>query len=181
MKHFVSVILSSEITEEIYESVKPQTNRLLTESVDEFIIGEDVFGNNVLRLPLETDISDNQADFMVNEIADRLFEMGYDDFEIEVSGKGGVDFDIVDDCLVFMRNDSSFYRRHLYPAILKMKGKQYSPEKALGHVVDDAIDTYCKKFNLGSPKNVFSSEDRKELLSKLHSEESMNVSKGVYD
>lgn len=95
-------------------------------------------------------------------------------------------FDVVDDVMVFMRNDPQFYRKSFFPAMVKVKGlvkkdSKINPMDALGPLVDKACESYCNKFEVGrTAKDLFNTEDRKELISKLYSEEMENIRKGVY-
>ena len=96
-----------------------------------------------------------------------------------------VPFDIADDVTIFMRNDPMFYRKQLFPAIMKMKhlhgnGKNCVAEECLGEVVDKAIPEYCEKFNLGSPKNIFKKDDRNTIIDKLFAEEMTQIRNGAY-
>tara|TARA_B110000503_G_scaffold143437_1_gene244865 strand:- start:52 stop:387 length:336 start_codon:yes stop_codon:yes gene_type:complete len=99
----------------------------------------------------------------------------------------GIDFDVVDDAIVFMRNDPVFYRKQYYPAIAKMAdmhrdNKSLSDtEKLLGPLVDSAINSYCKKFKVaGKPADIFTVEDRASIIEKICSEELEEINNGAY-
>lgn len=94
-------------------------------------------------------------------------------------------FDVIDDMAIYMRNDPMVYRKSLFPAIINMqnqynKGKLPNAEKCLGEIVDNAMISYCNKFKLGSPKNVFKKTDRQEIIKKLYSEEMTQIKNGSY-
>ena len=94
-------------------------------------------------------------------------------------------FDVIDDVAIFMRNDPIVYRKSLFPAITRMKGiydkgNSPDPQECLGTVVDSAMESYCKKFKLGSPQNVFKKGDRESIIDKLYSEELTQIRNGVY-
>ena len=94
-------------------------------------------------------------------------------------------FDIVDDVAIYMRNDPIFYRKQLFPAIMKMKdihsaGKAPNPERCLGDCVSKAMESYCAKFNLGRKENVFKDDDRNLLIKKLFGEEMTQIKNGAY-
>jgi len=94
-------------------------------------------------------------------------------------------FDIADDVAIYMRNDPMFYRKQLFPAIMQMKdlydaGKKPDPEECLGEACDRAMESYCKKFKIGSPQNVFKSNDRDAIIDKLFAEEMTQIRNGVY-
>ena len=94
-------------------------------------------------------------------------------------------FDVVDDVAIFMRNDPMFYRKQLFPAIMRMKdrvdtNKKCVAEECLGEVCSRAMETYCNKFNLGSMKNVFKPEDKGLLINKVFGEEMTQIRNGAY-
>ena len=94
-------------------------------------------------------------------------------------------FDIVDDVAIYMRNDPMFYRKQLFPAIMRMKssydkGKSPDPEKCLGEACNAAMESYCEKFQLGSPQNVFKKGDRESIIDKLFAEELTQIRNGAY-
>lgn len=96
------------------------------------------------------------------------------------------DYDIADDVVVFMRNDPIFYRKSLFPAVSRMadlhrSGKAIDPSKCLGSVVEKALGSYCKKFNIAElPDEVFNLEDRSNIINRLFSEEMEEIKKGEY-
>lgn len=95
-------------------------------------------------------------------------------------------FDIADDVIVFMKNDPIFYRNKYYPALCGLKQeydkKQIADgEKYFGTIVDSAMNTYCKKFQLARKMSeLFSVEDRQNIISKITEEEIENIRKGEY-
>jgi hypothetical protein len=94
-------------------------------------------------------------------------------------------FDVVDDVSIYMRNDPMFYRKSFFPAIMKMKdihdaGKTPNPEVCLGEVCNRAMESYCKKFNLGRKENIFKDDDRNLLIKKLFGEEMKQIKDGAY-
>jgi hypothetical protein len=97
-----------------------------------------------------------------------------------------VNFDIVDDTIVYMRNDPIFYRKKYFPAITKMadlhrSGKAVEPKSVLGSVVDDAMDGYCRKFQVArSPSDLYTPEDRLNILKRIATEELEEIKKGEY-
>lgn len=99
--------------------------------------------------------------------------------------KKEIPFDVVEDVAIYMRNDPMIYRKSLFPAIMRMKdqhdsGKSPQAETCLGEVVDSAMSSYCDKFKLGSPNNVFKKGDREAIIDKLFSEELTQIRRGVY-
>jgi hypothetical protein len=94
--------------------------------------------------------------------------------------------DLLDDLHFFMHNDPNFYRKVFYPMIAKVRdhvksGKQCK-DTVFKKCVNDAVDIYCKKFNLaGNPTSVFTNVDRDELARKIFGQEIDQIHKGTYD
>ena len=94
-------------------------------------------------------------------------------------------FDVADDVTIFMRNDPMFYRKSLFPAVMNMKdrhdaGKECNANDCFGSVCDKAMESYCKKFDLGKPENVFKPEDKDLIVNKLFGEEMKMIKDGQY-
>jgi len=95
-------------------------------------------------------------------------------------------FDVVEDTLVYMRNDPMFYRKHYFPAVSNLadcqrSGKDADPKKYLTSMVEKGCNDYVSKFNLGrNSEEVYTIEDRNNLLQRINSEESENIRKGDY-
>jgi len=97
-------------------------------------------------------------------------------------------FDVVDDAIVFMRNDPQFYRKQYFPAVAKLadlvrakKKKEINNKSVLGSMVDQGMNTYCKKYNLAkSSADIFTMQDRQAILDKITSEEIKNIEQGDY-
>jgi len=95
-------------------------------------------------------------------------------------------YDIVDDVVVFMRNDPVFYRKHYFPAMAKLAdtlntGKEINRKSQMNPLVDSGINTYCKKFNLPKkPADLFTLDDRSAIMDRIYSEELENIKKGEY-
>jgi len=95
-------------------------------------------------------------------------------------------FDVVEDAVVFMRNDPMFYRKHYFPAIAKLADlfrakKEINDKSVLGSMVDQGMNTYCKKYQLARrPADIFTMQDRQAILDKITSEEIKNIEQGDY-
>lgn len=100
--------------------------------------------------------------------------------------KKELDFDLVEDALVFMRNDPMFYRKDYFPTISKMADKQragssYDPDSILEPMVTRGINSYCKKYKLANmPDDIFRQDHRQRLLNKIREEEIKQIEKGDY-
>ena len=98
----------------------------------------------------------------------------------------GFDFDIVDDAIVFMRNDPMFYRKTFFPAVTRIadahrEGKKVDQVKILSPVVERGIQSYCKKFKLADQADdVFNQSDREAIIDRIFSEEMEQIKKGDY-
>ena len=105
--------------------------------------------------------------------------------EFTTQPENKLNFDIVDDAVVFMRNDPVFYRKKYFPAMASMadrvrNGKDIDRD-AIGSVVDSGMNTYCKKFKLAKgPSDIFTAEDRAAIIEKICSEEMMQIECGGY-
>ena len=97
-----------------------------------------------------------------------------------------VPYNLVDDVVVFMRNDPTFYRKKYFPAMATIadsinNNKEIDRDSHLNPLVDSAINTYCKKYNIArSPADIFTLEDRGAIMDLLFSEELENIKKGDY-
>lgn len=185
MDYFISVITKDSLNN-IVESQLLFDQAMLTESSDEYVVGVTSGNENVIRVPIPTGLSKQQSDELAESIAHRLFEAGYDDFDIEISANNDVDFDVVEDIQVFMQNDPVYYRRVYLPAVLRLKdktksGKSVDCKSLLGDAVNRAISTYCSQYDVGPAKSVFTPEKRSELLQKVYERELENIRKGEYD
>ena len=97
-----------------------------------------------------------------------------------------INFDVVDDTIVFMRNDPMFYRKNYFPTMSKMAdmhraGKDIDPEALVGPVVDQAMEGYCKRYKLTrSPSELYTTEDRLNLINRITTEELEEIAQGGY-
>lgn len=95
-------------------------------------------------------------------------------------------FDVVEDTIVFMRNDPHFYRRHYYPTMCKMAdqvraGSKIDPVSVIGPMIEKASEKYNKKYQLArSPEEIYTNECRKTMLQRIYSEELEAIKKGEY-
>jgi hypothetical protein len=76
MEHFVRIIFeNNEGPSLLDESIFPSQN--LLETVD---------GNPVIEIPLHRELTNEEADGYADRLAALMFEQGYDNFDIEISG-----------------------------------------------------------------------------------------------
>jgi|AntDeeMinimDraft_6_1070357.scaffolds.fasta_scaffold03036_4 hypothetical protein len=189
MEHFVSIITSEyELEDHLVESVLNSAKVGLLEDETQYVLFETDSNEQVLRVQLHRQLSEQESDEFAETLADRLFEMGYDNFDIEVSTEETEElpFDVVEDLFVFMKNDPMFYRRVYFPMMSKIadamsNNKNVDFEKALRPVIEKAVEVYAKKFDLPpSTKKMFTDESRSNLINRIRDEETQNIEQGDY-
>ena len=79
MEHFVNIIM--------------EKNETLVEGLDRSIFSEQVMfetdqGATVIQIPLPKQLSEDESDEYASRLANYMFEMGYSDFDIEISTEG---------------------------------------------------------------------------------------------
>lgn len=110
----------------------------------------------------------------------KLVEMGFNP-----DGNNGMDFDVCDDIVVYMRNDPEFYRKHYYPTLAKMCDAYRKDNKiqkeSLKTLVSTAIPMYMKKFKIDrKPSDVFTNEDCQNIAEMIFDEEAEEIRNGEY-
>lgn len=76
MEHYVRVILDKSQEPSILdESIFPSQSLLETAE-----------GNPVIEIPLDRELTNEEADGYADKLSALMFENGYDDFDIEISG-----------------------------------------------------------------------------------------------
>ncbi len=94
-------------------------------------------------------------------------------------------WDVVEDLAVFMRNDPTFYRRHLYPTMIDVQeavknGGKYN-KKSMLPIVDRAIESYIKKFEIKKrPEDLLTDSEKMSLVNSILKAEAENFRKGSY-
>lgn len=96
-------------------------------------------------------------------------------------------FDIEDDLVVYMRNEPMFYRKHYYPAVLKMQSAHKSNQSIdavslWAPIVKRAIMPYMKKFGIDkNTKDIIDMNKIKSIASKIYSDEINHIKSGSYE
>jgi hypothetical protein len=188
MKHFVSIILSEyKMDENLVESILDSAKIGLLESQTLYEMFETDNDEQVLRVQLPRQLTVTESDEFADVLANKLFEMGYENFDLEVSAEDQeLPFDIAEDLQVFMKNDAMFYRRVYYPAMVKIADQVKQKKKvnfitAMNPVIDKALNVYCKRYDLPSAtKDQFTQDHRSELINRIREEESPNIQNGDY-
>ncbi len=94
-------------------------------------------------------------------------------------------YNVVEDLIVYMKNDPTFFRQHLYPAMIDVQeavknGGKYN-KKNLMPVIERAISSYLKKFEIKKrPEDLLLPEEKMECINKLLKDELENFRKGMY-
>jgi|TARA_R110000851_G_scaffold248558_1_gene401079 hypothetical protein len=94
-------------------------------------------------------------------------------------------WNMVDDLISYMKNESGFYRKYLYPLLLDVQeavanGGKYN-KKDFIPIIDIAIKQYVKKFDIDRrPETVMSPADKMECVDKLLADEVENLKAGEY-
>ena len=97
-----------------------------------------------------------------------------------------VPYDLVDDTIVYMRNDPMFYRQHYFPAMTNLadmhrSGAKVNAKDHLLPMIEKGCDSYCSKYNVArSPEEIYTNEDRNNIMQKIYSEELDQIKKGEY-
>ena len=93
--------------------------------------------------------------------------------------KVSLNYDVQEDVYTYMVNDSVFYRKHYYPAILLLKKAKDS--KSLFPIIDKACHLYVRKYNI--PKDgheLLSDEEKQDMAQKIYAKEMQRHKKGMY-
>jgi len=97
MQYFVSIIFENQLSEtkrDIVIDAAINTAKIgLTEDTLEYEIFESENNTNVLRLPLANEIAKDQQQEFVETLANKLFDKGHNNFEIELSVDESISFD----------------------------------------------------------------------------------------
>jgi len=110
--------------------------------------------------------------------------MRIDEFSQQPENK--FDYDVVDDVTVFMRNDPVFYRKQYFPAVAKIAdlhtaGKSIDKNACLCDMIENALQAYCERFKVADlADEVFTDNDRQNIMDKVFSEEMEQIRKGEY-
>jgi hypothetical protein len=95
-------------------------------------------------------------------------------------------YNVVEDCMSFMKNDPMFYRKHFFPAISKVAdlyraGKKVDANECLMPMIERGCNSYVKKFKVArAVDDVFNNDDRMTLLNQIYTEELAEIEKGEY-
>lgn len=90
MNKFISIIWEEGNVDEnsLVESVVSTANVPLNESNIEYVFGETEQGAKLLRIAISQNLSEDDADVLAQELANKIFEAGLLDFDLEFTTEG---------------------------------------------------------------------------------------------
>ena len=96
------------------------------------------------------------------------------------------EFDLMEDLLIFMRNEPIFYRKKYYPMVLDMqkcvKNKtQFNKNRSILPIVKSAYGDYCKQYGINPKNHQYTKSNVIRLLNRIYTEEMQNINRGEYD
>ena len=103
----------------------------------------------------------------------------------DIDPNGPLPWNMVDDLIVYMKNESNFYRKNLYPMLLNVQetvqnGNKFDKKKMIP-IIDQAIKEYINKFEIKKrPEDLMTPSEKMECITKLLKDESEFFRKGDY-
>jgi hypothetical protein len=96
-----------------------------------------------------------------------------------------LDYDVVDDMMVYMRNNPKFYRRDYFPLMVNLQkqvrnGEKINPKECLGPMIEKACESYCERFGVKTKETLLTDDDKNALISRIFDEEIDNLRNGDY-
>jgi hypothetical protein len=182
MEHFVQVVFNRHTAcESLNESIFP---------TQEFY--ETVSGGTIIKIPLNKDLTEAEADTYAGKLANYMFEEGYENFDIEISvtsklkesdQEDNLPFDVAEDTYVFMKNDPVFYRKSYYPEMVSLskqyaKGADVNFESSIAPLVKKGIKEYCKQFDI-NPRD-FQNNHFTTISERIKEDEYEEIKEGNY-
>jgi len=90
-----------------------------------------------------------------------------------------LNFNVPEDVYTYMVNDPAFYRKHYYPAILRLPKEGNA--KSILPVIDKACNQYVRKYNI--PKEgmqLLTAEEKNDMARQIYAKEMKRHKKGKY-
>tara|TARA_Y100000389_G_scaffold104096_1_gene100933 strand:+ start:5463 stop:5729 length:267 start_codon:yes stop_codon:yes gene_type:complete len=87
MENFINVIFDNkeEIDDIVVSEVATMASPALLESETNYSLNESEDGKTVLTVETHAQLDEEESDLVAEDIANKLFDLGYDNFDIEVS------------------------------------------------------------------------------------------------
>jgi len=119
----------------------------------------------------------------INELCESV-DLELDKKEQDPNDPYGLGFDLKDDLIFFMHHDDDAYRRHTFPAILKIKDQLDSGKKPDYKLFDKAIkeayNKYCEKFQIRELPKELDQTLLDEMCQHIYEEECGKIKDGHY-
>lgn len=92
MDRFISIIWEEGDLDEstLAEAVLTTSGIPLTESHQHYAIGETPQGAKIFRFEISKSLSENAADQLASKLAEKIFDLGLADFDLEISTEGAI-------------------------------------------------------------------------------------------
>jgi|TARA_B100001057_G_C22817232_1_gene937954 hypothetical protein len=87
MENFINIIFDNkeEIDDIVVSEVATSASTALMESETNYSLTESQSGQTVLTVETHVQLDEEESDEVANNVANKLFDLGYDNFDIEVS------------------------------------------------------------------------------------------------
>ena len=87
MENFINIIFDNkeEIDDIVVSEVATSASTSLMESETNYSLTESQSGQTVLTVETHVQLDEEESDEVANNVANKLFDLGYDNFDIEVS------------------------------------------------------------------------------------------------
>jgi len=95
-------------------------------------------------------------------------------------------YDVVEDAMIYMRNNPMFYRKYYFPAMTKAcdccrENKKLDMSKIVMPMIERGINAYVKQYKIARhPEEVFRPEERQALFDRICNEEMPRIEAGEY-
>ena len=94
-------------------------------------------------------------------------------------------YDVAEDLIIYMRNETMFYRKHLYPALVDVQeavknGKKYN-KRSMFPVMEKAIQSYINRYGIKKmPEDLMNEEEKMDCVTRLLADEQENFRNESY-
>ena len=88
MKHFINIVWEKkvdDVDEVIVDTVLECADEALTEDETHYDIGETEQGGIILTVETHKALKDSESTIVAERIANKLFDLGYNNFDVEIS------------------------------------------------------------------------------------------------
>ena len=87
MENFINIIFDNkeEVDDIVVSEVVTMASPALLESETNYTLGENDNGQTMLTVETHAQLDEEESDLIAEDIANKLFDLGYNNFDIEVS------------------------------------------------------------------------------------------------